>query len=80
MPRLSNRAQKDLDALPPPLRAKADSIIARLDSEPGLGKKLKGKLRDLRSTHLGRSYRILYTVTKEGVAVVAVTPRRDAYR
>jgi mRNA-degrading endonuclease RelE of RelBE toxin-antitoxin system len=79
MPRLTKRAQRDLEALPPPLRAKAEAIIARLDREPALGKKLIGDLKGLRSARLGRSHRIIYTIRDE-VAVITVVPRKDAYR
>jgi mRNA-degrading endonuclease RelE of RelBE toxin-antitoxin system len=79
MPRVTKRAQRDLEALPPPLRAKAEAIIARLDQEPALGKKLIGNLRGLRSARLGRSHRIVYTIRDE-VAVLTVVPRKDAYR
>jgi mRNA-degrading endonuclease RelE of RelBE toxin-antitoxin system len=79
MPRVTKRAQRDLDALPPALRAKAEAIIARLDQEPALGKKLLGDLKGLRSARLGRSHRIIYTIRDE-VAVLTVAPRKDAYR
>ena len=79
MPRVTKRAQRDLDALPPALTAKAEAIIARLDQEPALGKKLLGDLKGLRSARLGRSHRIIYTIQDE-VAVLTVAPRKDAYR
>ena len=79
MPRVTKRAQRDLDDLPPALRAKAEAIIARLDQEPALGKKLLGDLRGLRSARLGRSHRIIYIIRDE-VAVLTVAPRKDAYR
>jgi mRNA-degrading endonuclease RelE of RelBE toxin-antitoxin system len=79
MPRVTKRAKRDLEALPAPLRAKAEAIIARLDQEPALGKKLVGDLKGLRSARLGRSHRIIYTIRDE-VAVLTVAPRKDAYR
>jgi mRNA-degrading endonuclease RelE of RelBE toxin-antitoxin system len=79
MPRVTKRAQRDLDDLPPALRAKAEAIIARLDQEPALGKKLLGDLKGLRSARLGRSHRIIYIIRDE-VAVLTVAPRKDAYR
>jgi mRNA-degrading endonuclease RelE of RelBE toxin-antitoxin system len=78
MPELTARAQKDLDGLPERLREKADVLIARLDNEPALGKKLLGRLADKRSLHLGRTHRIIYTTGP--VRVLAVPLRRDAYR
>ena len=80
MPAYSRRAEKDLAALPPAMQEKARAIASRLDQEPGLGKKLKGKLQTLRSTRVGRSHRIVYTVVDGRVVVVAVTDRKDAYR
>jgi mRNA-degrading endonuclease RelE of RelBE toxin-antitoxin system len=80
VPTLSSRAKKDLDALPGALRQRADELIARLDSEPALGKKLLGKLRGLRSARLGRTHRVIYRVTDTGPEVITVSPRRDSYR
>ncbi len=80
MPRLTHRAEKDLAQLPEPLRRKAQAIIARLDEELVLGKKLLADLKGLRSARLGRSHRIIYEVKGDGVTVLTVSLRRDAYR
>jgi mRNA-degrading endonuclease RelE of RelBE toxin-antitoxin system len=80
MPRLSKRTERDLEALPKPLRVRAEAIIARLDTEPSLGKKLQGALKHLRSARLGRTHRILYRILDDGVFIVTVSPRKDAYR
>jgi mRNA-degrading endonuclease RelE of RelBE toxin-antitoxin system len=80
MPTLSKRAMRDLEQLPGPLRERAQGIIDRLDLEPALGKKLLGSLAGIRSARLGRSHRILYRTTSDGVFVITVSPRRDAYR
>lgn len=77
---LSRQAKKDLDDLPDALRKRAEETIARLDSEPALGKKLLGKLQGLRSARLGRTHRIIYRVVDDGPEVVTVSQRRDAYR
>ena len=79
MPRVTKRAQRDLEDLPPSLREKAEAIMNRLDQEPALGKKLAGALKGLRSARLGRSHRIIYTVRDE-VVVLTVSRRKDAYR
>ncbi len=79
MPRVTKRAQRDLEDLPPSLREKAEAIMNRLDQEPALGKKLQGALKELRSARLGRSHRIIYTVRDE-VVVLTVSQRKDAYR
>jgi mRNA-degrading endonuclease RelE of RelBE toxin-antitoxin system len=62
------------------MQVKARAVAARLDEEPGLGKKLKGKLQNLRSARLGRSHRIIYTVVNGRIVIVALTDRKDAYR
>lgn len=80
MPTYTRRAQKDLAALPVPLRRRAESLSERLDREPGLGKKLLGKLAGRRSARLGRTHRILYEVSDTGVIVLTVGPRKDVYR
>lgn len=79
MPKFSKRSIKDLDGLPDALRAKAEALIDRLDEEPALGKKLRGALEGKRSVRLGRTHRIIYTAD-DGVLVLTVVPRKDAYR
>ena len=78
MAQLSRTAHKDLLTLTPLLQEKAKVIIARLDEEPALGKKLLGKLAGLRSVYLGRTHRIIYST--DPIVVVAIPNRRDAYR
>ena len=80
MPRLSRRAQKDLDALPDVLREKALAILRRIDDEPTMGYKLLGKLDGKRSVRVGRSHRLVYEVEEGQVRVLAVPARKDAYR
>lgn len=80
MVKLARRARKDLDALPAALAARARETIRRLDNEPHLGKKLAGPLQGKRSARLGRSHRIIYTVSDTGVIVLTFSHRRDAYR
>ena len=80
MPRLTRRARKDLDRLPAALATKAYETIRRLDDEPALGKKLLGPLQGKRSTRLGRSHRIIYTTSEDGVVVLTIVARKDAYR
>lgn len=78
MAELSRRAEKDLASLPEALQEKAQALIARLDAEPALGKKLLGPLAGKRSIWLGRSHRIIYRT--DSVFIIAIPPRRDAYR
>lgn len=81
MPTWSKRAQKDLLALPEPMKTKAEELANRLDSEHGLGKKLVGPLKGIRSARLGRSHRVLYEITAAGCAhILTISLRRDAYR
>lgn len=80
MPKLTKRAQKDLDALPRPLADKAREIILRLDREPALGKKLMGPLEGKRSARLGRSHRMIYQLVDSEVVLLTITARKDAYR
>lgn len=77
---LSRQAKEDLDGLPDALRKRAEETIARLDSEPALGKKLLGKLQGLRSARLGRTNRIIYRIVDDGPEVVTISQRKDAYR
>jgi mRNA-degrading endonuclease RelE of RelBE toxin-antitoxin system len=76
----TKRALKDLEELPPMMRTKARALANRLDSEPGLGWKLKGKLAGTSSINLGRSHRMLFAVEDEAVVIKTIRPRRDVYR
>jgi mRNA-degrading endonuclease RelE of RelBE toxin-antitoxin system len=76
---LTKRAERDLEELPDSLKVKAKNLIARLDTEPALGKKLLGPLAGKRSARLGRTHRIIY-VTEPTVTVITISLRRDAYR
>ncbi len=78
MAELTSRAVRDLDSLTAPLRKKADSLIEQLDTNPALGKKLKGKLEGKRSMSLGRTHRIIYTTAP--LLVLTIVQRKDAYR
>ena len=80
MPKLTKRAQKDLDALPQALVNKAREIILRLDKEPALGKKLIGPLEGKRSARLGRSHRMIYQLVDGEVVLLTIAARKDAYR
>lgn len=79
VPQFSKRAERDLDELPEALRVKARALMEQLDSQPHLGKKLLGALSGKRSLRLGRTHRIIYSA-EPAVFIIAVTPRKDAYR
>ncbi len=80
MATLSRRAKKDVEALPGPLRDKAEKLIGRLDAEPALGKKLLGRLKGLRSARLGRTHRVIYRLGDSGPEIITVSRRSDSYR
>jgi len=80
VPKLTKRAQKDLNALPQALASKPREIILRLDQEPALGKKLMGPLEGKRSARLGRSHRMTYQLVDGEAVLLTVTARKDAYR
>lgn len=75
----TKRCVADLEKLPDVLRDKAETLIERLQNEPGLGKKLKGKLEGRRSLRLGRTHRIIYR-TEPSLIVLTVLPRKDSYK
>ena len=77
----SKRAQRDLQGLPAPMQKRVEDLAQRLDTEHGLGKKLLGPLKGIRSARLGRSHRLLYEITDAGGAhILTISLRRDAYR
>lgn len=80
MPHYTNRARKDLEALPISMQSKARALVKQLDRDPTLGTKLKGKLVGNRSIGLGRSHRIIYSVENFGILVKVIHGRKDLYR
>lgn len=80
MARFTNRAWKDLEALPPSLQTKVRAIARRLDEEPALGIKLKNRLEGNRSISVGRSHRLIYSVDGSGIIVKVIRGRKDVYR
>jgi mRNA-degrading endonuclease RelE of RelBE toxin-antitoxin system len=77
---LTKRADKDLSQLPDQFAGKAKELIRRLGEEPALGKKLQGPLNGQRSARLGRSHRIIYTLSGSDIVVLTIVARKDAYR
>ena len=80
MPQLTRRARKDFDSLPSALSNRARELIRRLGDEPHLGKKLMGPPQDKRSARLGRSHRVIFTETEDGIVVLTIAARKDVYR
>jgi mRNA-degrading endonuclease RelE of RelBE toxin-antitoxin system len=78
---LARRARLELLALDwPPIDAIEDAL-GQLERDARAGHKLRGRLRGLRSLHVG-AYRVIYQLTDEErtVRVVAIRPRSVAYR
>lgn len=77
--RLTRRARRDIDALPPAVREAVLETIALIAVDPdGTGKGLVGRLRGLLSARVG-NYRVLYTVESGTTMVRAVRHRAVAY-
>jgi mRNA interferase RelE/StbE len=64
-------------------RSEARRIVDKLEKElkrnPDAGEPLKGKFAGLLRLRIG-DYRVIYTRTKDGVLVLLVAHRKDAYR
>ena len=80
MAKLTQRARKDLEALPGAMQENALHLITRLDAEPAFWKKLLGKLARLRSAQLGRSQRIMHRLDDDGPLILTICKRKDAYK
>lgn len=80
MVRWTNRARKDLDALPKKVRTRVEQIVADVDAHILKGKKLRGKLDGKWSVRLGHTHRIMYTFDESDLIVLTIRPRKDAYR
>ena len=79
---LARSARLALLELDWPLIGAVDDALGLLEREPRAGHELRGRLRGLRSLHIG-TYRIIYQlsgVTEETVRVVAIRHRSIAYR
>lgn len=78
---LARRARRELLDLDWPLIDAIEEALALLEREPYVGSDLRGRLRGLRSLHVG-AYRIVYQLTDAGqtVRVAAIRHRSVAYR
>ena len=74
-------AEKQFLQLTKIVRVRVAQAIVRLGDDPGLGKQLKGELRDYRSLRVG-DYRVIYYVrhNKIQIEVIRISHRRDVYR
>ena len=77
---LARRARLDLLDLEWPLIDAIEDALGLLEREPLAGHALRGRLRGVRSLHVG-AYRILYQVTDEGktVRIAAIRHRSVSY-
>ncbi len=78
---LARRARRELLELDWPLIDAIEDALGLLEREPHLGHALRGRLRGLRSLHVG-TYRIIYQVmdADRTVRVAAIRHRSVAYR
>jgi mRNA interferase RelE/StbE len=78
---LARRARRDLIDLDWPLIDAIEDALRRLERDPGAGHPLRGRLRGLRSLHVG-TYRIVYQLVdaEQTVRVAAIRHRSIAYR
>ncbi|WP_367184988.1 type II toxin-antitoxin system RelE/ParE family toxin [Ferrimicrobium sp.] len=77
---LTRTARKDLDTLPQQVRDRTINALRSIDQNPLVGKKLLGRLSGTRSARIGRAYRLLYQIREDDIVVLAIRPRKDAYR
>lgn len=69
--RLAKKAEKDFANLPIKYRKKVFAVLAGLASDPFLGKKLNGELKELYSCRVW-PYRIIYKVYKIELVVIVI--------
>jgi len=74
-------AEKQFMRLTKVVRLRVAQAIAKLASDPHLGKRLKGELEEYRSYRVG-DYRIVYYIRQKlvQVEIIRVAHRREAYR
>ena len=74
-------AEKQFMRLNKLARARVAAAIAKLASDPLLGKQLKAQLKDYRSYRVG-DYRVIYFVRHREIQVeiIRVAHRKEAYR
>lgn len=77
--RLTRRAQKELEALPGPVREAVIETVEAIGVDPqAAGKQLVGRLRGLWSARVG-NYRVLYTTEDQAVTIRSIRHRAVAY-
>ena len=78
---LARRARRELLDLDWPLIDAIEDALGLLEGDPHAGHALRGRLRGLRSLHVG-TYRIVYQLTDadQTIRVAAIRHRSIAYR
>jgi mRNA interferase RelE/StbE len=78
---LARRARQELFDLDWPLIDAVEEALGLLEREPGIGRRLRGRLQGLRSLRVG-AYRIIYQLTEDDqtVRVAAIRHRSTGYR
>ncbi|MFQ5820952.1 MAG: type II toxin-antitoxin system RelE/ParE family toxin [Candidatus Heimdallarchaeota archaeon] len=73
--------ERDFRKLDPQLKQRLDSAIRTLETDPHLGKLLRGELSSKRSLRIG-DYRVIYVIDEEKntVTLYSVRHRKVAYR
>ncbi len=79
--RIEKEAQKELDKIPYSYREKIIAVLSHLSSNPYIGKKLSGKLKNL-YTYRVWPYRIIYKLYKKQllIIIIHVAHRQGVYK
>ena len=79
---LSRQAEKYYKKLKGKFKAQVQECLLGLESEPFLGKRLHGDLKDYWSFRVGKKFRVIYSVSEKDktVYVVAIGPRETIYQ
>ncbi|HDJ66112.1 MAG TPA: type II toxin-antitoxin system RelE/ParE family toxin [Nitrososphaeria archaeon] len=78
---VTRRFERDFRKLDREIKRRVDSIIRRLETNPFLGKPLRGELKGKRSLRMG-DYRLIYVIDEKNRIIILLTirPRKAAYR
>jgi len=78
---LSNQAEKFYERLRKNIRARVREALITLESQPRVGKRLHGELRENYSLRVGK-LRVIYYVSEKDkiIYVIAIGPRKTIYK
>jgi mRNA interferase RelE/StbE len=71
--------EKDLRKIDFSQRTKLMATLKEELKDPDKGKKLKGDFQGLRSLRIG-DYRVIYSLIPDGILVLSIAHRKEAYR